>query len=127
MGQDPYRGDEQVRGLGELSALDSVEEFLLAALRLIVGTPALTILSSEAFETEIREPYAPLVDRLEAVRAGRVPVLDQAVRDVGGVLRAKGFTDRQSHAAIQRALASATAPARRRPVSDQAGPTAEEL
>lgn len=111
--------------------VDSVEEFLLAALRLIVGTPALARLSSEAFETEIRAPYARLVDALDAVRAARVPdhkpVLDQTVRDVGGVLRAKGFTDQQSHAAIERALASATAPARRRAVPDQAGSSAEEL
>ncbi|MER5319554.1 ACP S-malonyltransferase [Streptosporangium roseum] len=110
---------------------DSFEEFLLAALRLIVGTPALARLSAEAFETEIRAPYARLVDQLDAVRADRVPdshpAMEQAVRDVGGVLRAKGFTDQQSHAAIERALASATAPARRRAVHDQAGPAAEEF
>jgi [acyl-carrier-protein] S-malonyltransferase len=85
--------------------------FLLAAMRLAVGTPDEVGLSGEAFESEVRAPYTRLLERLDLVRATRVPrpdeILESTIRDIVMLLRAKGFTAPQSHAAIDRALAGA--------------------
>ncbi len=86
-----------------------LESFLLAGLRLAVGTPDHGALSDEAFASEVRAPYSWMTEKLDAVRAGLVPdpgeALDAAVAEVGRLLCGKGFTAHQSQDAITRAMA----------------------
>ncbi|NUP15603.1 MAG: ACP S-malonyltransferase [Streptomyces sp.] len=85
--------------------------FLLAGLRLAVGTPDDVGLSGEEYESAVRAPYTRLLERLDLVRAARISdpeeLLESAIRDIAMLLRAKGFSALQSHAALDRALAVA--------------------
>jgi [acyl-carrier-protein] S-malonyltransferase len=85
-----------------------LEAFLLAALRLAVGTPDSAALPADGYAAEVRAPYQRLAGLLDELRAGLVPdpaaALAAAAGLTGTLLRGKGLSDTQSHEAITRAM-----------------------
>jgi [acyl-carrier-protein] S-malonyltransferase len=94
-------------------------DFLLACLRLAVGTPNLAGPEATAFDENVRAPYGQLMERLDKLRSEPVAdpcnFLEETARETLRLLRAKGFTEERRRAAISAALESAAPDVRLRP------------
>ena len=92
------------------STLVQTEEFILACLRLAIGTPCLRDSAPEAFRRTVQKPYEELVSELDAVRAAHEPPADALVvrrtaQRMLGLLRGKGWEGERSRRLLERAAA----------------------